>query len=62
MSGIIRLAASILILLVAGLATALIFDVIPADVFGEALKKILLTTAVAGLAIAALAFVARAGK
>lgn len=62
MSGIIRLAVSILILLVAGLATALIFDVIPADVFGEALKKVLLTAAIAGLTIAALAFVARAGK
>ena len=40
MSGIVRLAASIVILLVAGLATALVFDVIPPDVFGDALKKL----------------------
>ncbi len=62
MSGIVRLAASIVILLVAGLATALVFDVIPPDVFGDALKKLLLTVVIAGLTIGALAFVARVGK
>lgn len=62
MSGIVRLSASIVILLVAGLATALVFDLIPPDVFSDALKKLLLTVVIAGLTIGALAFVARVGK
>ncbi len=62
MSGVVRLAASIVILLVAGLATALVFDIIPPDVFSDALKKLLLTVVIAGLTIGALAFVARVGK
>ena len=62
MTGVVRLAASIVILLVAGLATALVFDLISPDVFGDALKKLLLTVVIAGLTIGALAFVARVGK
>ena len=62
MTGIIRLTASIAVLLVAGLATLLVFDIIPPDVFSNAIKKIVLTGAIASLTAIALAFIMRFGK
>lgn len=62
MSGMIRLTASIAILLVAGLATLLIFDIIPPDIFSTWVKKILLLGIIVGLTAGALAFISRVGK
>ena len=62
MTGNIRLTASIAVLLVAGLATLLVFDIIPPDVFSNAIKKIVLTGAIASLTAIALAFIMRFGK
>lgn len=62
MTGIIKLAASIAVVVVAGLATLLVFDVIPPDVFSNAIKKILLTGTIAVLTAMALAFIMRLGK
>ena len=62
MTGIFKFSASIAILLVAGLATLLVFDVIPPDVFSVAVKKIFLTGAIVGLTAVALAFIMRFGK
>ena len=62
MTGIIRLTASIAVLLVPGLATLLVFDIIPPDVFSNAIKKIVLTGAIASLTAIALAFIMRFGK
>ena len=62
MSGIIKLTASIAILLVAGLAMLLVFDVIPPDVFSTGVKKILLVGIIVGLTSGALAFISRLGK
>lgn len=62
MTGILRLMASIAVVLVAGLAVLLVFDVIPPDVFGKAVRQIVLAGAIAALAALALAFISRAGK
>jgi len=62
MTGILKLMASIAVVLVAGLAVMLVFDVIPPDVFGEAVRKIVLTGAIAALAALALAFISRSRK
>lgn len=62
MTGIIKLTASIAVLLVAGLATLLVFDIIPPDVFSIGVKKIVLASAIAGLTAVALAFIMRFGK
>lgn len=62
MTGMIKLTASIAIVLVAGLATLLVFDVIPADVFSTGVKKILLVAIIVGLTAGALAFITRLGK
>jgi hypothetical protein len=62
MSGMIKLTASIAILLVAGLATLLVFDIIPPDVFSTSVKKILLVGIIVGLTAGALAFISRLGK
>ena len=62
MSGMIRLTASIAILLVAGLAMLLIFDIIPPDIFSNWVKKILLVGIIVGLTAGALAFISRVGK
>lgn len=62
MTGIFKFTASIAVLLVAGLATLLVFDVIPPDVFSVGVKKIVLTGAIAGLTAVALAFIMRFGK
>ena len=62
MTGMIKLTASIVILLVAGLATLLVFDVIPPDVFSTGVKKVLLVGIIAGLTAGALAFISRFGK
>ena len=62
MTGIIKITASIAVLLVAVLAALLVFDVIPPDVFGESVKKIVLTGAIAGLTAVALALIMRIGK
>ena len=62
MSGIIKLTASIAILLVAGLAMLLVFDIIPPDVFSTGVKKILLVGIIVGLTSGALAFISRLGK
>lgn len=62
MNGFLRLTVSLAIVLVALLATALVFDVIPGEFFSEAVKKIVLVSAIAGLTAAALAFVVRIGK
>ena len=62
MTGMFKLTASIAVILVAGLATLLVFDVIPPDVFSAGVKKILLVGIIVGLASAALAFIFRLGK
>ena len=62
MTGIIKFTASIAVLLVAGLATLLVFDVIPADVFSVGVRKIVLTGIIVGLTAVALAFIMRAGR
>jgi hypothetical protein len=58
----IKLIASIGILLVAGLATLLVFDIIPPDVFGTGIRKILLGGIIVGLTAGALAFINRFGR
>ena len=62
MTGMIKLTASIAIVLVAGLATLLVFDIIPPDVFSAGVKKILLVAIIVGLTAGALAFITRLGK
>lgn len=62
MSGMIKLTASVAILLVAGLAMLLVFDIIPPDVFSAGVKKILLVGIIVGLTSGALAFISRLGK
>ena len=62
MSGIIKLTASFAILIVAGLATLLVFDIIPPDVFSAGVRKVLLVGIIFGLTAGALAFIARIGK
>ena len=62
MSGMIRLTASIAILLVAGLATLLVFDIIPPHIFSTWVKKILLLGIIVGLTAGALAFISQVGK
>jgi hypothetical protein len=62
MSGMIKLTASIAILLVAGLAMLLVFDIIPPDVFSTGVKKILLVGIIVGLTSGALAFISQLGK
>lgn len=62
MTGIIKLTASIAILLVAGLATLLVFDVIPSDIFSTVVRKILLVAIIVGLTAGALAFISRLGR
>lgn len=62
MTGMIKLTAAIAVVLVAGLATLLVFDVIPPDVFSAGVKKILLVGSIFALTTVALAFIARPGK
>jgi hypothetical protein len=62
MTGVIKLTTSIATLLVAGLATLLVFDVIPSDVFSAGVKKILLVAIIFGLTAGVLAFISRLGK
>ena len=62
MSGMIKLTASIAILLVAGLAMLLVFDIIPPDVFSTGVKKILLVGIIVGLTSGALAFISQLGN
>lgn len=62
MSGMIKLTASIAILLVAGLAILLVFDIIPPDVFSTGVKKVLLVGIIVGLTSGVLAFISRLGR
>ena len=62
MTGMIKLTASIAILLVAGLATLLVFDIIPSDLFSTGVKKVLLVAIIVGLTAGALGFITRLGK
>ena len=62
MTGFFKLTASVVIVLVATLAMALVFDVIPGEWFSEAVKKILLVSVIVGLTVAAVAFIMRLGK
>ena len=62
MTGTIKLTISIVVLLLAAMAILLVFGIIPAEFFGEATAKILLTAAIVGLAAAALTFIMRFGK
>ena len=62
MTGIIKLAASIAVILVAGLAMLMVFDIIPPDVFSIGVEKIVLVAVIAGLTAAAVAFIIRFGK
>lgn len=57
MSGIMKLLAAIAIVIVAGLALLLVFDVISFADFGKNVKKVVLTGAILALASAALAFI-----
>lgn len=62
LTGILKLTASITVMLIAGLAILLVFDVIPEDVFSETLQRILMLVLIVGLTIGALAVIARLGK
>jgi len=62
MSGMIKLTASIAILLVAGLAILLVFDIIPPDVFSTGVRKVLLVGIIVGLTSGVLAFISRLGR
>ena len=62
LTGIAKLTVSITVMLVAGLAILLVFDVIPEAVFSDTLQKILLLVFIVGLTIGALALIARIGK
>ena len=62
MTGFFKLTASIVILLVAALAMAVVFDAIPGAWFSEAVKKILLGTVIVGLTVAGVAYIMRLGK
>ena len=62
MIGIVKFTASVAVLLLAGLATLLVFEVIPPEVFSQGVKKTLLTLVIAGLTAGALAFIVRLGK
>ena len=58
-SGTLRIAASIAILLIAGLAVLMVFDIVPKETFTELTKKTALTAAIVGLAAVALGLVGR---
>ena len=60
--GLIKLIVSLTVLLIAGLAILLVFDVIPDTVFSESVQKVGLLVLIVGLATAALALVGRIGK
>lgn len=60
--GSIKVIVSLTILLVAGLAVLLVFDVIPEDIFSESVQRVALLAMIVGLATAALALIARIGK
>ena len=62
MTGIFKFVATVAVLLVAGLATLLVFDVIPPDVFSEVVRKVVLSGAIAALTAVALVFIMRFGK
>ncbi len=62
MTGIIKFTASIAVVLVAGLAMLLVFDVIPPDVFSVGVRKIVLTGIIVALTAGALAFIMRIGR
>jgi hypothetical protein len=60
--GLVKLIVSLTVMLVAGLAIALVFDVIPESVFSEGVQKVGLLALIVGLAAAALVLVSRVGK
>jgi hypothetical protein len=60
--GSIKVIVSLTILLIAGLAVLLVFDVIPEDMFSESVQRVALLAVIVGLATAALALIARIGK
>lgn len=62
MAGVLKLMASIAIIAVAAVATLLVFDVIPAGVFSEVVRKVLLAGIIVALASAAIAFIMRLGR
>lgn len=62
MTGMIKLTASLAVVLVAGLATLLVFDIIPSEVFSVGVKKIVLLVVIVGLAAGAVAFIMRIGN
>jgi len=62
MTGMIKLTASLAVVLVAGLATLLVFDIIPPEVFSVGVKKIVLLVVIVGLAAGAVAFIMRIGN
>jgi hypothetical protein len=62
MTGMIKLTAAIAVILVAGLATLLVFEVIPAEVFSAGVKKVILVGIIFALTAGALAFIIRPGK
>ena len=62
MTGIIKFTASIAVILVAGLATLLVFDIIPPEYFSNAVRRIVLTGAIGVLTALAIAFIMRLGK
>ncbi|MEM7431988.1 MAG: hypothetical protein AAF351_08610 [Pseudomonadota bacterium] len=62
MSGIMKSMAAIAVIFVAGLATLLVFGIIPTEIFSEALTKFLLAGVIIVLASVALGFIMRSGK
>ena len=62
LTGLIKLIVSLTVLLVAGLAVLLVFDVIPESVFTEGVQKVGLLVVIVGLATAVLTLITRIGK
>lgn len=60
--GIYKLMGSITVMVVAGLAVLLLFDVIPDSVFSEGVQKVLLLAVIVALTTGVLALIARVGK
>ena len=56
LSGLLRIVAATAIVLIAGMAMLMVFDVIPQSTFSDLARKILLVGCVVGLAGVALAF------
>lgn len=62
MPGILKLVATVAVIVAAGLAMLLVFDIIPPETFSSGLRKTVLITIIFALASAAIAFITRIGR